>query len=222
MYQRLVAYKKEHKDTNIPQKYKEDPQLGHWVANKRVAHSDKKLKEERKRLLNSIGFAWELSTKNKAQWEEMYQRLVAFKKEHKHTMVPKKYNEDPYLGRWVYTQRAARRNKTMTEERKCLLNSIGFLWASLTINKAQWEEMYQRLVAFKKEHKHTMVPTKYKEDPKLACWVSTQRAAYRDKTMTEERKHILNSIGFAWKLSTRNKATWEEVLSGISWPDPRL
>ena len=34
---------------------------------------------------------WELSTKNKATREDMlYQRLVAYKKEHKHTMVPTK------------------------------------------------------------------------------------------------------------------------------------
>jgi len=44
--------------------------------------------------------------------------------------------------------------------------------------------MYQRLVAYKKEHKDTNVPYKYKEEPKLGGWVTTQRDLYRNKTMT--------------------------------------
>ena len=32
LYQRLLVYKKEHDDsTKVPQNYKKDPQLGHWV-----------------------------------------------------------------------------------------------------------------------------------------------------------------------------------------------
>ena len=107
--------------------------------------------------------------------------------------------------------RTAHRNKKMTEERKCLLNSIGFVWESSTRNKAPWEEMYQRLVVYKKEHKDTNVPSKYKEDPKLGQWVPNQRFAYWNKKMTEERKRLLDSIGFLWELSTKNKATWEEM-----------
>jgi len=211
MYQRLLAYKKEHKDTNVPHNYKEDPQLGHWATTQRFFHRDKKMTEERKHLLNSIGFVWELLRKNIAPWEEMYQRLVVFKKEHKHTQVPQKYKEIPQLGRWVNTQRVAYRDKNMTEERKHLLDSIGFVWELSRTNKAQWEEMYQRLVVFKKEHKHTQVPTKYKEDPQLGEWVSTQRAVHRNKKMTEERRHLLDSVGFVWELSKKNKAPWEEM-----------
>jgi len=128
MYQRLLAYKKEHKDTNVPQKYKEDQKLARWVGTQRAVHRNKTMMEGHERLLNSIGFAWELSTRNKAPWEEMYQRLIAYKKEHKDTSVPNKYKEDPPLGNWVNNQRTVHRNKKMTEERKRLLNSIGFVW----------------------------------------------------------------------------------------------
>ena len=53
MYERLVAYKMKHKDTNVPQRY---PGLGRWVANQRFRK--KKMTEERKRLLDYIGFVW--------------------------------------------------------------------------------------------------------------------------------------------------------------------
>ena len=188
MYQRLVVYNKEHNHTMVPMQIKEDLQLGRWVFVQRYLHRDKKMTEERKRLLDSIGFAWELSTKNKATWKEMYQRLVAYKKEHKRTIFPTKYKEDPQLGCWVNTQRVVYRDKKMTEERKHLLNSIGFLWELRLTTHPPWEEIYQRLVAYKKKHMHTVVPTKYKEDPQLAGWVHNQRKAYKKKKMLEKRK----------------------------------
>ena len=148
--------------------------------------------EERKRLLISIGFAWEPST----TWEEMYQRLVAYKKEHKHTIVPSNYKEDPPLAHWVGTQRGVHKKKKMAEERKRLLISIGFVWELSTT----WEEMYQQLVAYKKEHTDTNVSYNYKEYPKLGHWVANQRNARINKKMTEERKHLLNSAGFVWNI----------------------
>jgi len=59
MYQRLVAYKKERKDSNVPQGYEKDPQLANWVRIQRTAHMDKKITEERKHLLNSTSFVWD-------------------------------------------------------------------------------------------------------------------------------------------------------------------
>ena len=55
--------------------------------------------------------------------------------------------------------------------------------------------MYQRLVAYKKEHNHAMVPTNYKEDPQLGHWVHNQRNNRRNEKMTEERKHLLDYVG---------------------------
>ena len=201
MYHRLVvAYKK---DTKVPKRYDLDPQLGGWANDQRDIHRNKKMTEERKRLLTSIGFVvLDLSTKsratkNKAPWEEMYQRLIAYKKEYKKTKVPSTYKKDPKLANWVSTQRYAYRNKTMTGERKYLLDSIGFIVPDLpTQNKVTWEEMYKRLVAYKKEHNDTKVSRNYAEDIPLGYWVFKQRCAYRNKTMTEKRKHLLDSIGF--------------------------
>ena len=205
MYQRLVAYKKEHMHTNVPQRYKEDPQLGRWVGFQRITYKKKTMTADRKHLLDSIRFELELPTKNnKAIWEEMYQRLVAYKKEHMHTNVPQCCKEDSKLGFWVHNQRTAYKKKTMTEERKRLLDSIRFESELPTKNnKALWERIYQRLVAYKKEHMHTNVPNRYKEDPKLGRWVDNQRVASRKKKMTEERKRLLNSIGFEWESSTK-------------------
>ena len=54
-----------------------------------------------------------------------------------------------------------------------LLNSIGFVWNTLSSgtvrNSATWDEMYQRLVAYKTEHKDTRIPQSYKKRSKT--WI---------------------------------------------------
>ena len=165
-------------------------------------------------MLNSIGFLWDGKAPgtSTATWEEMYERLVAFKKEYNHTMVPRRYEGDKKLAGWVTTQRAVHKNKMMAEERRHLLDSIVFVWdgSAPGTSTATWEEMYQRLVAYRKKHNDTRVPQIYKEDPQLGTWVMNQRATYRKKKMTEERKCLLNSIGFVLDPMAKT-ATWEEM-----------
>ena len=56
MFQRLVEYKKEHKNTKVPQQYDEDPKLGMWVHTQRSNYQKDKLLPKRLVLLNSIDF----------------------------------------------------------------------------------------------------------------------------------------------------------------------
>ena len=145
------------------------------------------------------------------RWDKMFQRLVAYKKECKSTSVPKGYTEDPKLAIWVHTQRALCTNQELSVERKTRLDSIGFVWKHNYL--VPWEEMYQRLVAYKKKHKTTNVPNGYTKDPKLAMWVHTQRALCTNQEVSVERKTRLDSIGFVWK--RHYLVPWEEMLSLI-------
>jgi len=152
------------------------------------------------------------TNKRNANWMEMYQRLVAYKKEHKDTNVPQHFIEDPKLGVWVNNQRTAYRKKNMTDERKRLLNYIGF-GTNTAFHIASWEESYQRLVAYEKEHKDTRVPFKYEKDLKLGIWVNSQRKANKNKKLTEERKRLLQLIGFVWNAKSQlgNSRCMEEM-----------
>jgi len=201
MYQQLVAYKKVHGDCKIPQK---DPKFGKWAKHQRTLYRNNTIQEERKFLLNSIGFPWgalpRTSIRNRAPWEDMFQRLIAYKTLHRDCKVPQQYNEDLQLGAWVNNQRSAYKRNDISEERKRLLNSIGFELNGMrpgTANRVVWEEMYLRLVAYNTAHNDANVPRHYDVDPQLGNWVATQR--YREKTMTEERKQLLNSIDFVWE-----------------------
>ena len=71
-----------------------------------------------------------IPTKHDANWMEMYNRLVAYKKQYKSTCVPQRYQEDTQLGKWVGTQRVSyNTNKScLTADRIAQLDSIGFVW----------------------------------------------------------------------------------------------
>jgi len=186
MYRRLVAYKQEHGDTRVPIGYEADPKLGNWVSDQHYSCKGK----DRIKLLNEIEFEWKPPESHKEVWMGMYRRLVAYKKEHGNTRVPRAYKEDPKLGNWVNAQHY----NCKETDRIDLLNEIDFEWKDVKSTRKVWMEMYRRLVAYKKEHGDTRVPRGYEADPKLANWVSCQRQSCKDK----ERVDLLNEIGFVW------------------------
>jgi len=133
-YQRLKAYKKKHKTTRVPVKYKVDPKLGLWV---RTQRNDCKGKE-RVDLLNDIGFEWQILETN--DWGAMYQRLLTYKEKHGTTRVPKRYQADPKLANWVQRQRQTCKEQDRIDR----LNDIGFIWRMKGIEIQ--EEMRMRAV----------------------------------------------------------------------------
>ena len=64
-----------------------------------------------------------------------------------------------------------------------------------------WNEMYQRLVEYKKDHRgDTRVPHRYKQDPTLGRWVTNQRGKYRTNKLSPEHAWLLSLIGFEWEI----------------------
>jgi hypothetical protein len=139
------------------------------------------------------------TTLQNERWDEMFKSLVAYKKEHKSSNVPRRYEKDPKLGKWISHQREfyADNNSKISVERIRRLDSIGFVW-KIGKEVVPWVEMYQRLVAYKKQHKSTNVPWKYEKDPRLGNWVYKQRASYTKKELSIDRINRLESISFVW------------------------
>jgi hypothetical protein len=156
------------------------------------------ISDNRVNLLNSIGFVW---NKLDDRWDEMFQRLVTYKNQHDgSTLVP----SDTQLGTWASHQRFYYINnnnnncsKTLSVDRIKRLESIGFVWDVLEV---QWMEMYNRLVAYKKQHRSTRVPRTYREDNdvRLGAWIRTQRNVNNKGKLLKQRLDLLNSVDFAW------------------------
>merc|ERR1711907_163052 len=164
------------------------------MGNQKSAYKCNYMSAEHADLLNSVGFHWGAPQRT---WGEMYQRLLAYKHKHSNTLVPQAYRHDSQLGLWVRHQRKLYKKKKMSDEHSSLLNSIGFHWE---LPRSDWNGMYERLVAYKKEHDENNVPQRDSQDPQLGKWVSTQRSAYNSKKtmMSMDRVSLLNSINFNW------------------------
>ena len=71
---------------------------------------------------------------SEALWETKLAELAAYKEEHGHCNVPRTYEANKELERWVMRQRTEYRllmegkRSSMTEERIAMLNQIGFVW----------------------------------------------------------------------------------------------
>ena len=159
----------------------------------RQLYSKRELPQKRIDLLESIGFVWD---RREEQWMEMYQKLVKYKTKYGSTYVPSDFEEDPKLATWARKQRWDYLKSKLSQNRLQLLKSIGFVWDRY---KEIWMEMYQRLVNYKKKYGHTCVPFSWKEDPKLANWVATQRSHYSKSKLSQKRTELLKSIGFVWR-----------------------
>ena len=207
MADRLANFKRKYNHTVVPIPYSDDPSLAKFVGNKRTIYGknlslvdeydddflwsianeleSKKIPEEthfaRMKRLIDLDFVWDPL---EVQWMEMYQRLIDYKKVHNSTLVPRDDSQDQELGVWVGKQRSVFDIGELSEKRIALLNEIDFVWDPLD---ARWNEMFERLVEYKKKTGSTNVPYKYKEDPELANWVMTQRT-YQERGEIIQRK----------------------------------
>ena len=82
----------------IPSKYKVNLPLAEWVNSQRRSYKDKKLSADRIECLEGIGFQWVLRAAELfVSWDERYKQLEEYKRENKHTIVPRRYKDNPQL-----------------------------------------------------------------------------------------------------------------------------
>ena len=213
MFERLKEYKQQHGDCLVPSRYSEDPKLGIWVQGQRRAPpsiDDKKTKERRDKL-DSIGFVWSTrppfkSSKNDKKWNDMFERLKAYRQQHGDCLVPRHYADDPELGFWVSNQRQYRVRLDSSQQGR--LESIGFVWMP---RQKRWNDMFERLAAYRQQHGDCLVPLKYPDDPELGFWVNNQRQNCAKLDTTQHER--LESIGFVW--STKNRDKWDDMFERL-------
>lgn len=127
---------------------------------------------------------------------------------------------------WEGGQRGSRQRKTVLSGRKAKRPSPSPSRYSTT----QWEMMFQRLVGFKRNHGHCLVPNRYRSDAALGAWVSTQRRQYKNLVrslegesvwkkrgkkdrnstiLTHDRMKRLDDEGFAWEVDNPRRVPWD-------------
>lgn len=195
-YERLKAYKKKYGEIQVSVRI--DWPLERWTCIQRREKQTGKIADWKVKKLERIGFPWNI---HESYWMKMYNQLLRFKERYGHVRVPYYWSQNPRLGHWV--SRTRRKVYELTEEQTRLLDKAGFHWQVIRKNPVPWSQMFQLLVAFKKEYGHTRVPVKWEKNKKLGKWVSRMRSD-RDKLSTE-RLRRLEEINFDWGRKMRNE-----------------
>jgi len=204
-YERLLVYKEIHGDCAVPGTYTADPALAVWVKYQRDAKRRGRLGERQVKLLEEIGFQWELALEK--QWNDKYEKLKVYQQTYGDCNVPYNFSEDPGLGMWVKYQRDAKRRGRINHKYRDMLDALSFQWEP-TLDK-QWNDRFEKLKAFQRDHGHTNVPSSYK-DQALVTWIGHQREAHKSGKLSSVRVKKLNSIGFQWVA-----VSWGEMYSKL-------
>jgi hypothetical protein len=61
-HEKLVEFKRTNGHCLVPFKYQQDKALGNWVSKQRKLHKNNKMRPDREKLLDKIGFAWKHCT----------------------------------------------------------------------------------------------------------------------------------------------------------------
>jgi hypothetical protein len=206
-FEHLQAYVKTYGNCRVPLKYKSPDgyRLGGWVAEQR--HKQDAVFPERKARLNALGFDWDPF---KTGWEDGFDHLTAYVKEHEDCRVPHEYKSpDGYrLGGWVPKQRQSR--ERLSTEQQSRLDTLGFDWDPVT---TRWKEGYEHLKVYVIQHGHCRVPLQYKSPDgyRLGKWVGDRREL--QDTMSAMEKEQLTSLGFIWNVP---EALWEKAFEYLT------
>lgn len=192
MFNELLQYKAEHGHANVPINW--PTYLGTWVSLQRKAKkasSRGMLAPDRMNKLDDIGFIWDALD---FEWKMRFNELVAYKSSYENVNVPSDWPSG--LGKWISQQRVGNKNGFLSNERKVLLDEIGFIWDSF---EEKWEAAFNELLRYKAEHGNVSVPQDWPTN--LGRWVGTQRKLVKEGKLSPEREKRLNNIGFVWSIN---------------------
>jgi superfamily II DNA or RNA helicase len=201
MYANLVEYKSINGNCRVPNRYKENERLGHWVANQRSYYAKKKLSFSQIKKLEELGFEWDIKS---SEWIKSFEDLLLFKTKHGHCRVPITYKNNKKLAIWVHTQRYNYNRDQISKEQIEKLNSIGFEWDPFN---SDWDSCFNALREYIIIHRSSNVPLNYiSGDLRLGKWVSRQRQRYKKGFIPVDRITKLDEIGFEWNITSNS---WE-------------
>ena len=189
-YNKLVAYYKKYGTTRVPDSY--NKQLNTWCISQRAKKD--KLTKLQIELLDSIGFMWNVLDE---EFEDKIEELLKYKSIHGDLLVPRRYPENPKLANAVQLFRQNKDKGILSEDRIERLDEIGFVW---NVEDYNWNLRFNELSDYYKEIGYKGGRVSSYPTSQLSSWVSRQRLAYRNGTLSDERMEKLNSINFTFEI----------------------
>lgn len=138
------------------------------------------------------------NAKLEEQWMATYNSLKQFCSDNGGISTVKK--TDKLYGGWLSRQRIAHRSGTLSVEHEKLLDDLGIDWEPNNTIHHAWDEKFNMLLEYEKEHGTLNVP---QSNGSLGKWVAKQRALKKKGKLLDERRQKLDEIGFVWEPSNR-------------------
>lgn len=226
MYKRLTAYIFDNGSVTIDKDH--DPELSRWVQKQRGLLTKHRmgmkisLSEEQVNQLNSL----EIS-KGRSTWNELYERLVAYKENKGHIHVEKE--DDNELCNWVKRQRRLLAKQLngepggMSDDQINQLKLLG-LDKKKSAFECRWESMFNKIVQYKQDNGHFPKPTVERSAPKdekeLSRWVKHQKNEYKklqdrqESSLTAQHLQRLTEIGLNLT-PTFKVISWSERMDSL-------
>ena len=117
------------------------------------------------------------------------------------------------LGNWVSDQRKNKSKNLLSQDRIERLEALpGWSWDPFT---EQWEEAFEQLQSYVKQHGNASVPSNYvtPDGFKLGSWVSNQRKNKSKNLLSQDRIERLEALpGWSWDPFTEQ---WEEAFGQL-------
>ena len=224
-YELAKVYYEHHGDLLIPRNFKTNDginydengivKLGQWMSRQRTRFSE--LSQERKKLLQSIGF---VVSAYEEKWQQNYKLARAYYEHYDNLLIPHNFktndginydeNGKAELGQWIVYQRVE--FSELSQERKQLLQSIGF---AVSANEERWQQNYKLAKVYYEHYGNLLIPGSFKTNDginydengkvKLGVWMQRQRVRF--SKLSSERKQLLQSIGF---VINANEEKWQQ------------
>lgn len=190
----LKKYVEEQGHAKVPIRFKyENFNLGTWVSCQRAGKD--KLDLEKTQLLESFPqWSWDVL---EDQWNKGFEYLKKYTEKHGHARVPLKFKYENFnLGVWVSRQRKTR-DKLDLDRIQQLEALPKWSWDVL---ENQWNEGFEYLKKYIKEHDHAKVPLRFKyENFNLGIWVQTQRKG-KDKLDLKRIQSLESLPQWSWDI----------------------
>jgi hypothetical protein len=164
----------------------------------------------------------------KQQWDDNYDSVLAFVKEHKHLRLPHKHAETRRLSRWLSTQKKRKYISDDERDKLILLKEYGYEYDDN--NRAakfenDWTTSFNDLVEYKRVHGVSVVPKTDNAHQKLYNWIKLQRRTYKRGSLLGERREKLVKFGFEFqriqpynkktRYSQKQEKTWDEMYNKL-------
>ncbi|MDA7499163.1 Helicase associated domain protein [Akkermansiaceae bacterium] len=189
---KLKAYRKKHGHCLVPTTL-EDSDFAFWVSRQRVNRKNGKLRHDRFKILDQLGFIWNSAD---AKWEIQFQKLVEYRKDNGDCLVPNSFKDEKFA-RWINTQRRDKKRGKLDPNRIKRLDELDFSWNP---DFETWLRHYQTLAAYREEYGRCAALKEDVEDKALYNWILMQRSKKRAGTLNPDREKLLDKIGFVWEV----------------------